>query len=131
MGCSGELLQFGGEDRLVGGFNTNVRHRGRTFHVQTEDSGPSRPHVVTLVYRGGTILHSKKQSYSTSDGAGTEAIRDRMESQHREVVRALKVGELDVLLGLAPEAQKTVLEFGDGLLTDRSLDEVILAHLAA
>ncbi|MFQ5697832.1 MAG: hypothetical protein ACE5IL_06045 [Myxococcota bacterium] len=113
---------------MVGGFNTNVRYRGRTFHVQTEDSGPSRPHIVTLVYEGGTILHSKKQSYAKAEGTGADAVRDRMESQHREVVRDLKSGALDGPLGLSPGR---VLEFGDGIVTDRSLCEVILSHLAA
>ena len=34
---------------MVGGFNTNVRYRGRIYHVQTEDGGAESPQIVTLL----------------------------------------------------------------------------------
>ena len=55
---------------MVGGFNTNVRYRGRTFHVQTEDSGPNVAKIVTLLYEGGSILFSRKTAYR-GDAAGS------------------------------------------------------------
>jgi hypothetical protein len=112
---------------VVGGFNTNVRYRGRILHVQTEDSGPARPHIVTLVYEGGTILYSRKQEYRNPAECGTEVVRERMESQHRDVVVELKAGRLDEELGIGPSAP--LVRLGDGVVTDRRLDEVVLAHL--
>ena len=41
---------------MVVGFNHNVMYKGEVFHVQTEDSGITNPHIITLLYRGGTIL---------------------------------------------------------------------------
>jgi hypothetical protein len=88
---------------MVGGFNTNVRYRGRVFHIQTEDSGPSTSRVVvTLVYEGGVILSSKKTRHDASvDPADRQrAVRELMESQHAEIVRALRGGELDTEVGV-------------------------------
>jgi hypothetical protein len=45
------------------GFNHNVRHLGRLYHVQTEDSGVGKPHIFTHLFHGGTILASKKSDY--------------------------------------------------------------------
>jgi hypothetical protein len=112
---------------VVGGFNTNVRYRGRTLHVQTEDSGPTRPYIVTLVYEGGTILYSRKQQYGNPSECGTEVVRDRMEAQHRDVVVELKAGRLDEDLGFG--ASGLLAHFGDGVLTGRTLDEIVLSHL--
>ena len=49
---------------MLSGFNTNIRHRGVLFHVQSEDSGRARPHIITHLYYGGTILASEKSSYA-------------------------------------------------------------------
>lgn len=124
---------------MVGGFNTNVRYRGRIFHIQTEDSGQERPEVVTLLYEGGAILLSKKHGYEDQLGSsGLEAqVRELMETQHREMVRALKAGRLDRIVGLedaapsasAPQGPADGLpqEFGQDFVTERPLDEVVLA----
>lgn len=171
---------------MVGGFNTNVRYRGRTFHVQTEDSGPNVAKIVTLLYEGGSILFSRKTAYR-GDAASSNpaAVRSLMENQHREMVEALKAGQLDAEIGLAdgsedevatprpttapppPRAARPSLpapapaparpapaarpaaapgpgarpteraadsaaqrEFGQGVITQKPLDEVVLAHLA-
>ncbi len=127
---------------MVGGFNTNVRYRGRILHVQTEDSGQEHPHIVTLLYEGGAILFSKKQSYEdrVAEPNLEPLVRDLMEAQHREMVRRLKDGGFDDQLGVAsgaqaaPDAQpqdRQVVDFGQGIIGDRSLDELILAHLAS
>ncbi|MEJ2491185.1 MAG: hypothetical protein P8Y84_06150, partial [Desulfuromonadales bacterium] len=49
---------------MVVGFNHNVHYQGVMYHVQTEDSGIRSPHIITLLYRGGTILASQKTSYA-------------------------------------------------------------------
>src|SRR5688572_31576936 len=43
------------------GFNNNVRHRGRIFHIQTEDSGVRFPRIVTHLFAdGGRIIKTAK-----------------------------------------------------------------------
>ena len=121
---------------MVGGFNTNVRYSGRIFHVQTEDGGATRPSIVTLLYEGGSILLSKKQKYDFGIDDREARVRQLMEEQHREMVRVLKSGEIDVKIGLAtaqPEEAAPAAapaDFGAGVISKRPLDEVILAHLA-
>jgi hypothetical protein len=126
---------------MVGGFNTNIRYRGRIFHVQTEDGGKDSPSIITLLYQGGAILFSKKTSYQDQLGAADREsiVRPLMEAQHSAMVQALKSGKLDDKLGLVSSdltnpshgVSVPAVEFGAGVITRRSLDEVILAHLAA
>ena len=82
---------------MLPGFNTNVRHRGVLFHVQSEDSGRSHPHVITHLYHGGTILFSEKSSYAEFvEVADLPArVRELMESQHRAVLTKLRKGSFD------------------------------------
>ena len=82
---------------MLPGFNTNVRHRGVLFHVQSEDSGRAHPHVITHLYHGGTILFSEKVSYAERlDAPDLPArVRELMESQHRNVLERLRAGAFD------------------------------------
>lgn len=86
---------------MVGGFNHNFRYKGEIYHVQTEDSGVKNPHIITLLYRGGTILASKKTSYADRTGASDleQIVEALMKGQHKEMLRRLRDGELDHLLG--------------------------------
>ena len=82
---------------MLPGFNTNVRHRGVLFHVQSEDSGRAHPHVITHLYHGGTILFSEKSSYAELvDAPDLPArVRELMQSQHRTVLARLRGGVFD------------------------------------
>ena len=93
---------------MVVGFNHNFSYKGQVYHVQTEDSGVKNPHIITLLYRGGTILASKKTSYADIikvDNLET-VVEELMKSQHREMLRLLKNGDFDELLGLTPPTAK-------------------------
>jgi hypothetical protein len=167
------------------GKNTNVRHKGVVFHVQTEDSGVARPHVITHLYHEGTILASEKAGYAELvKRPDLEArVRELMDEQHERMLAKLRAGELDGMLrerlagkggfaggsdtkrvakaeapAPAPRREETIpaptpdpgpplsrfrrepageptapdltpRSFGDGVITDRPLDEVILAYL--
>jgi hypothetical protein len=85
---------------MVVGFNHNFRYRGEVFHVQTEDGGVKNPQIVTLLYRGGSILSSKKTSYdhlSQKDNLAA-LVEELMKDQHREMLRRLKDGEFDEIV---------------------------------
>lgn len=82
---------------MLPGFNTNVRHKGVLFHVQSEDSGRAHPHVITHLYHGGTILFSEKSSYADlvdADDLPTR-VRELMDTQHRAVLARLRSGAFD------------------------------------
>jgi hypothetical protein len=82
---------------MVLGFNHNVTYKGEVFHVQTEDSGVNNPHIITLLYRGGVILCSKKTSYADIVRMDNleSVVEELMKAQHKELMRRLKSGEFD------------------------------------
>jgi hypothetical protein len=83
---------------VITGFNTDIRHGDRVFHVQTEDRGTGNPIVESLVYVGGQILLSKRSPYSdlVIDGKPDEkAVRQLMDLQHRRIIEAIRRGRFD------------------------------------
>src|SRR6185295_7093963 len=83
------------------GYNNNVRHRGRLFHIQTEDSGINHPHVITHLFMdGGRILKSVKKSYAEHVGSDTlkDTVRVLMKEQHKAMFIALRDGQFDELV---------------------------------
>ncbi len=95
---------------MVLGYNHNIMYKGEIFHVQSEDSGVSNPHIITLLYRGGVIISSKKTSYA--DIIKMEklevVVEELMKEQHKGMMRRLKSGEFDEKLfssGLKPIQQ--------------------------
>ncbi len=89
------------------GYNNNVRHKNRVFHIQTEDSGVNHPHIITHLFMdGGRILKSVKKSYAEHVGADgmQEIVRVLMKEQHKAIFIALRDGQFDSLVdgGAAP-----------------------------
>jgi len=162
-------------EKAVTGFNHNIKHKGKVFHVQTEDSGVSNPHIITHLFVGGNILATKKTSYADITGSGNlpELVKEMMEEQHKEMLRNLINGVYDNVdrsarhfqpgqlapgegvppPNASPSAGKVQLPpevlaaralpetpkindigvetlFGEDLISEKSLDEVILSYLA-
>jgi hypothetical protein len=108
---------------MITGYNTDVRHGNRIFHVQTEDKGVSNPKIETLIYVGGEILDSYRSSYEdllAAPPVPETAIQGRMDEQHRAVIRDIKNGKYD----LTPP---DVLE--QQAFNTRPLDQAILEFL--
>src|SRR3954449_4915068 len=84
-------------EKAVTGFNHNIKHKGRVYHVQTEDSGRNNPHIITHLFVGGNILASKKTSYADILNAEnlSDVVRELMEEQHKEMLRNLINGVYD------------------------------------
>ncbi len=82
---------------MVPGFNHNIKHKGRIFHIQTEDSGPKNPHIITHLFVGGNILASKKTQYADIVGQTDyeKTVRSMMEEQHKQMLRNLVNGVFD------------------------------------
>ncbi|MDQ3263225.1 MAG: hypothetical protein M3Y59_06140 [Myxococcota bacterium] len=169
-------------EKAVTGFNHNIKHKGKVYHVQTEDSGRNNPHIITHLFVGGNILASKKTSYADILNAEnlSEVVRELMEEQHKEMLRNLINGVYDNIdneggarhyqpgqlatdeeskrartaaalpvtqvippqlppevlaaraLKEAPKINEVGVEtlFGEDLISEKSLDEVILSYLA-
>ncbi|MCP4503217.1 MAG: hypothetical protein GY822_25045 [Deltaproteobacteria bacterium] len=174
---------------MVPGFNHNIKHKERIFHIQTEDSGAKNPHIITHLFVGGNILSSKKTTYAEIVGQPEyeNTVRSMMEEQHKQMLRNLingvydevETGDIHHLDGPAPlntdpavqspstavmagqnahadrpssapaqvvaapglqnysaaqeitaDAVRADTVFGEDLISEKSLDEVILSYLA-
>jgi hypothetical protein len=82
---------------VITGFNTDIKHNDKVYHIQTEDKGLQNPYIESLVYVGGEILASKKTSYAEQVKTGVDEkwIGSLMEQQHRTMIAAIKRGRFD------------------------------------
>jgi hypothetical protein len=130
---------------VITGFNTDIKHNEKVYHIQTEDKGLQNPYIESLVYVGGEILASKKTSYAEQAGAGVDEkwIGGLMEQQHRTMIAAIKRGRFDVTADITkatarptmstPMPVPTRVEPPPPLAIDeeRTLDQVIIDYLAS
>ncbi len=80
------------------GYNTNVRHHGKVFHIQTEDSGVSHGHIFTHLFAdGGRIVATRKTSYQQHLGTTRfpAVVKGLMKAQHKAMFIALRDGLFD------------------------------------
>ncbi len=130
---------------MITGYNTDVKHNNRVFHIQTEDKGESTPIVESLVYVGGEILATRKTSYAEllKDGRDDKSVQELMEQQHRTMIAAIQRGRFDgpngslrVPEGMSgsgeePEEASPASAREQAMAGDRTLDQVILDYLAS
>src|SRR5215831_6991843 len=130
---------------VITGYNTDVKHNNRVFHIQTEDKGESTPYVESLVYVGGEILATRKTSYAAllRSGRDDKAVQELMEQQHRTMIAAIQRGRFDgpdgslrVPEGMSAteDAEQTATSSETAepaASSDRTLDQVILDYLAS
>ena len=109
---------------MITGFNTDIKYKGIVYHVQTEDKGLKNPKVETLIYRGGVILFAKRTPYNhiLNSELLEEVVTRLMDEQHQTMINEVKAGKF---------AEETERKFGSDLISDRSLDEVILDYLGS
>jgi len=130
---------------VITGFNTDIKHNEKVYHVQTEDKGLANPYIESLVYVGGEILASKKTSYAEQLKTGVDEkwIGGLMEQQHRTMIAAVKRGRFDgpadptragtakpTMAQEVPAPQPSVAG-ATPPLDDRTLDQVIIDYLAS
>ncbi|MEP6801738.1 MAG: hypothetical protein ABJC07_07365 [Acidobacteriota bacterium] len=129
---------------MITGYNTDVKHNNRVFHIQTEDKGDTSPHIESLVYVGGQILATRKTSYAdiVQGGRDDKTVQELMEQQHRTMIAAIQRGRFDGANGglkspdgAPPGEEEASGEAEDpdeqGAPGDRTLDQVILDYLAS
>jgi len=86
---------------MLTGYNTDFKFQGKIYHVQTEDGGANSPFITSLLYHQGAILSSRKTSYADILKADCldEVVRELMIEQHKQMIRDLMQGKLDVQAG--------------------------------
>jgi hypothetical protein len=101
------------------GFNSNVIVGDTTYHVQSEDRGPSHPFVDTVVYQSGRVVHKVSTEYrkmigGTQPEAVAKQLHELLSKQHRSVVAELESGnlELTTITGVPAQDRSPVLREG-------------------
>src|SRR5258708_3240428 len=86
---------------MLFGHNSNVKAGDITYHVQTEDRGATNALIDTTVYFHGHVLHRRTNNYfdllPLSPGS-EQALKLRLDEQHRTVVEELRTGRLHLAL---------------------------------
>ncbi len=88
-------------NRAQVGFNNNVKYKALTFHIQTEDSGLDKPHVITHLFAdGGRVIKSHKRSYAAEVRREDIAqyVRQLMKGQQLEMALSLREGKFDAVI---------------------------------
>ncbi|MCA1580209.1 MAG: hypothetical protein LC796_02220 [Acidobacteria bacterium] len=127
---------------MITGYNTDVKHNNRVFHIQTEDKGDTSPHIESLIYVGGQILATRKTSYAdvVQGGRDDKAVQELMEQQHRTMIAAIQRGRFDGPNGALKNPESAASDDDAAGETedsdqnapgDRTLDQVILDYLAS
>ena len=83
----------------MSGYNTEVKHKEKLFHVQTQDKGRGANYIESTIYRSGRVLTSKKNFYTSflySKNLG-EKIQQLIKEQHNTVIQEIKEGKFDHL----------------------------------
>ena len=79
------------------GHNSNVTVAGDTYHVQTEERGIAYALIDTTVYLRGRVMHRRTNSFSDLlplDSEREQALKLRVDTQHRSVVDEIRSGKL-------------------------------------
>jgi hypothetical protein len=86
--------------KMIMGFNTDVRHEGHVYHVQTEDGGKDNPILESLVYIGGTVVAKKLTPYPEplKEGASEDKLASLLKRQHQVIIAAIKAGRIEELI---------------------------------
>jgi len=78
------------------GFNSNIEHRNKTYHIQTEvNSVDDENKVNTIVYLSGTILTSLSSILSPEDSINRETAVRVVRKQHNKIIRDLISDQLE------------------------------------
>jgi len=127
---------------MITGLNTDIQHQGTTYHVQTEDTGRKNATIVTILFKAGAILATRKTSYAEIVNAENlpAVLKDMMNDQHKKMIEDLQTGRISQEAS-RPAAQPAAPRppAADAASADRppsssgrkkSLDDMILDYLA-
>jgi hypothetical protein len=92
---------------MVFGHNSNLKLGNITLHVQTEDRGVAHALLDTTVYYHGRVLHRRTNNYFDLlplDDDRQQALKLRLEEQHRLVMDEIRSGILDLPIPPEPVA---------------------------
>jgi hypothetical protein len=90
---------------MLFGHNSNVMVGADVVHVQTEDRGASHAFIDTTVHWHGRVLHRRTSNYQDLlplDGDKENALKVRLDDQHRGVIEEIRTGALTLTFPVPP-----------------------------
>lgn len=81
---------------MVMGFNTDIKHNGVVYHIQTEPRKDAA--IDSTVYLQGAVIHKFKSSYQDlldSPDFSDDRLKRRLEAQHRLIISRIRGGEIN------------------------------------
>jgi hypothetical protein len=82
---------------MVFGFNSEITRDGTSYHVQSELRAAERL-LDTQIFVGGRCVGRRAALLTGGEGLSEEDIREQLKEQHRQVLTAVRAGELERLL---------------------------------
>lgn len=84
---------------MMTGFNTEILHNDKTYHIQTQDKGPPYNYIETIIYRSGRVLTTRRTSYNAylSQGDKETIISRLVKEQHEQICQQVKQGRFEHL----------------------------------
>lgn len=80
------------------GLNSDILHKGSTFHIQTEDWGRANPFIVTQVFKSGKVVKQVKIPYAKvlprGENSDAKSIQTALQFQHQSILDLLLSGQL-------------------------------------
>ncbi|HEY5593759.1 MAG TPA: hypothetical protein VIL61_01195 [Nitrospiria bacterium] len=128
---------------MITGLNTDIEYQGKTYHVQTEDTGRKNPTIMTILFQSGAILATRKTSYADIVKAEnlSAILKELMNEQHKKMVEELQSGRFSheaspsgakPVAGRPPGADRLPGERPSSASGGKkSLDDMILDYLDA
>jgi len=90
--------------------NSNIKYKGVSFHIQTQDKGTKANYIESLIFREGKLLSARKTPYvSLLDKPDLKKrIQELMKTQHQSIIQDLSGGKMDHFLTItdSPESEK-------------------------
>ncbi len=90
---------------MLFGHNSNVTVGADVVHVQTEDRGIGHAFIDTTVHWHGRVLHRRTNNYQDLlplDGGKENALKERLDDQHRAVIEEIRTGALKLTFPAPP-----------------------------
>lgn len=128
---------------MITGLNTDIEYEGKTYHVQTEDSGRQNPTIMTILFQSGAILATHKTSYADIVKAEnlSAILKELMNEQHKKMIEELQAGRFSreaspsgpkPVTGRSSEATRAPEDRASSASGGKkSLDDMILDYLDA
>jgi len=84
------------------GINTQIKYKGLSFHLQTQDKGASAKYIESFIYKSGKTLYSRKTPYHSliNQPDFSQQLLQLMKKQHHAFIDEISYGKCDHYLNL-------------------------------